>query len=290
LARWVLLSIALHALLMAWSPRWRMKFEQPPEPPSMTVTLRTPPPAAPEPSLTLAPELTPTPPRTPPVVKPPPASKPVRQPRAQPAPTRKPVIALEKPAQPAAPAVPTPPPEPPPQPAEAPARAPLAPKVTAPAQADLSAYIAARRQARGEDYDPTASEAARANRGALANPKLQSSAPLNYEAKKPTPNSGWFRIDRRGYDYAEFTFFGWNENFRQNALQRVEVRKGNNPDIDIAVIRSVIAIIRRHEDGDFNWYSKRLGKTLVLSARPRDSTGLEDFMMQEFYDDLHRMR
>jgi hypothetical protein len=281
LAHWVLLSITLHALLLAWSPRWRVKFEEPPEPPSMTVTLRTLP-AAPEPALPLEPKLPPVPQAE----NPPPAHKPLPQSKAQPAPKRKPVIALAKPAQPAAPAIPALPPEPSQQAAETPAPplVPPAPKATIPAQKDLSAYIAARRQARGEDYDPTSSEAAHANSN------LQSAAPLNYEARKPTPNSGWFRIDRRGYDYAEFTFFGWHENFRQNALQRVEVRKGNNPDIDIAVIRSVINIIRRHEDGDFHWYSRRLGKTLVLSARPRDSAGLEEFMMQEFYDDLHRMR
>ena len=66
------------------------------------------------------------------------------------------------------------------------------------------------------------------------------------------------------------------------------MRKGNNSDIDIAVIRKMIEIIRDYERGDFKWYSKRTGKTLTLSARARDNAGLEEFMMQEFREELHR--
>ena len=85
-------------------------------------------------------------------------------------------------------------------------------------------------------------------------------------------------------------FYGWNENFRRQGPQLIEVRKDNNSDIDIAVIRKIIEIIRVHESGDFKWYSKRTGKTITLSARTRDNSGLEDYMMQEFYEELHRYR
>ena len=83
-------------------------------------------------------------------------------------------------------------------------------------------------------------------------------------------------------------FYGWNQNFRRSVPQMIEVRKGGNSDIDIAVVRKIIEIIRDYERGDFQWYSKRSGKNLTLSARARDNSGLEDFMMQEFYEDLHR--
>ena len=79
--------------------------------------------------------------------------------------------------------------------------------------------------------------------------------------------------------------------FRSRAgPQLIEVRKGNNPDIDIAVIREIISIIRRHESGDFSWYSKRTSKSYMLSARTRDNAMLEDFMMREFAEELHRYR
>ena len=85
-------------------------------------------------------------------------------------------------------------------------------------------------------------------------------------------------------------FYGWNPDFRRETPQLIEVRKDNNSDIDIAVIRKIIEIIRNYERGDFSWYSKRTGKSLTLSARARDSAGLEDFMMQEFSEELHRYR
>jgi hypothetical protein len=64
------------------------------------------------------------------------------------------------------------------------------------------------------------------------------------------------------------------------------VRKGENSDIRIAVVRKMIGIIREHESGEFLWESHRLGKQLTLSARARDNAELESFMMQEFFYDV----
>ena len=66
---------------------------------------------------------------------------------------------------------------------------------------------------------------------------------------------------------------------------QIEVRKGSNSDIRIAVVRKMIAIIREYEQEDFLWESQRLGRSLTLSARARDNAGLEDFMMREFFPD-----
>ena len=49
------------------------------------------------------------------------------------------------------------------------------------------------------------------------------------------------------------------------------------------MIRRMIALIRVHYQGDFDWESQRLGRTIVKSARPEDSAELEDFLMQEFF-------
>jgi len=86
------------------------------------------------------------------------------------------------------------------------------------------------------------------------------------------------------YDDAEFVFFGWNRDIRRNTAQLIEVRRGNNKDIRIAVVRKIIAIIREYEQEEFLWESKRLGRNLTLSARAKDNAGLEDFMMREFFD------
>ena len=49
------------------------------------------------------------------------------------------------------------------------------------------------------------------------------------------------------------------------------------------MIRRMIAIIRQHYQGDFDWESQRLGLTISKSARLEDSAELEDFLMQEFF-------
>lgn len=278
---WIVLSILVHVAILLWAPRLRMASGEKPEPPPMTVFLQPQPQIVPPSPAEPAPEREVMPP---PKAEPPPPPPKAKR-RAEKAPA--PVIALNKPPEEPRLVVPAPPP------AEAPSAAPITPKLTTPppAESDLAAYIEARRRARGEaPADASAAEAERANRSVLANAALKPSAPLNLDSQKPTPSGGLFQIRRRGYDYAEFMFYGWNENFRRQGPQLIEVRKENHRDIDIAVVRKIIEIIRSHERGDFNWHSKRSGKTFTLSARARDNASLEEFMMQEFYEDLHRYR
>ena len=47
----------------------------------------------------------------------------------------------------------------------------------------------------------------------------------------------------------------------------------------------MIAVIRDYEADDFQWESRRLGRTQLLSARLRDNARLEEFMMMEFFPD-----
>ena len=94
-----------------------------------------------------------------------------------------------------------------------------------------------------------------------------------------------FQIQRLGVDSAEFLFFGWNKDIRRNSTQRIEVSKGDNANIRIAVVRRMIVVIRDHESGDFTWVSRRLGRDVTLSARAQDNAGLEEFLMQEFFFD-----
>src|SRR6185436_7667174 len=100
----------------------------------------------------------------------------------------------------------------------------------------------------------------------------------------PDFGGGIFHIQRLTLNDAEFAFYGWNKDIRRNTTQVIEVRKGENSNIRIAVIRRMIGIIREHENEDFVWESRRLGRNISLSARARDNSGLEDFMMREFFD------
>ncbi|TMH27656.1 MAG: hypothetical protein E6H66_23045 [Betaproteobacteria bacterium] len=87
------------------------------------------------------------------------------------------------------------------------------------------------------------------------------------------------------YNAAAFLFFGWNKDMGRRTPQLVEVRKGDNCDMRIAVVRTMIAIIREYSKGDFIWQSPRHDHDVVLSARLSDNAALENFLMHDFFDD-----
>jgi hypothetical protein len=166
-----------------------------------------------------------------------------------------------------------------------------------PVEGDLSSYIEARRRARGQvapapprqspatSAPPSEDETERSNRIIAANLGLQRTPTVGYD---PKGGGGIFEIQRIGYDAAELVFYGWNQDIRRNSKQLIEVAKGDNSDIRIAVVRRMIAIIRQNESGDFVWVSQRLGRNITLSARPSDNAELEAFMLQEFFADPRR--
>jgi hypothetical protein len=258
------LSLLLHAaVLWLWVPRVldpsSARAERGKASGSLAVRL-TPPPG---PATSAAPATPASPPPPPP-----PSAKRAPAPRPAPAP---PVLAKKEPA----PAVAAPPVA---QAAPPPAPTPL---IT-----DFSSYLEARRRARGASAEesapsaPTAEdERARHNRIVAENLGLNRTPTYGRERH----GGGIFQLERVGYTSAEFTFFGWNKDIRRRTNQRIEVEKGTNSDIRIAVVRRMIAIIREHESEDFLWVSPRLGREVTLSARPGDTAGLEDFLMKEFF-------
>jgi hypothetical protein len=174
------------------------------------------------------------------------------------------------------PAPPQTPPAPNPQPAPAP------PTVT-----DMSAYIAQRRAARGETPESNGqaaapeSDTARRDRIVAQNmASVNSSQTYTGESKN---SGGLFTIMQVNYDYGEFKFNGWNSDIKRRAAQVIEVRKGDNADINIAMVRKMIEIIRQNTNGDFTWRSDKSGHDVTLSARLEDNTGLEEFLMRDLF-------
>ena len=151
---------------------------------------------------------------------------------------------------------------------------------------DLSAYVAAQRQARGEPAEGfTAPATARGDdeRARRDRALARNLASLNATPGEAKNTGGIFQITRLGYNDAEFTFFGWHREIKRRATQRIEVRRGTEPDIRIAVVRKMIAIIREYEQEDFMRSSNRLGREVTLSARAVDTAGLEEFLLREFF-------
>lgn len=185
-----------------------------------------------------------------------------------------------------------PPAAPAPVPVPAPAPEAVPPPAPAPTE-DFSEAIAQRQRARraqngGAPDQVLESADERAKRIAMANIAAQQRAAS--PELDPNAGGGIFQIQRVGLHDAQFLFRGWNKSFRRNWAQQVEVKQGNNPDIRIAVIRSMIGIIREQKPGDFEWESHRLGKVVTMSARPKDQAELEIFLMKEFFPDDPRAR
>ncbi|MGH9809636.1 MAG: hypothetical protein ACRD9W_20690, partial [Terriglobia bacterium] len=71
-------------------------------------------------------------------------------------------------------------------------------------------------------------------------------------------------------------------------LQSIEVNRGDQPSIEIAVVRRMIEIIRMQTTGTMTWESLRLGHDVELSARVADTAKLEAFLMEEFFWDKRK--
>jgi hypothetical protein len=94
---------------------------------------------------------------------------------------------------------------------------------------------------------------------------------------------GVFQILHKGVRTAEFSFNGWKTESRRRWREVIEVDAGPQGDIERAIVRRMIELIRGHYSGDFNWESHRLGRVVVLSAAPADNDQLEAYLLREFF-------
>jgi hypothetical protein len=88
-----------------------------------------------------------------------------------------------------------------------------------------------------------------------------------------------------GMRTAQFLFRAWRIDSSNPRREVIEVTAGPDGDIQRAVARKMIELIREYHKEDFNWESFRLDRVVVLSARPEDSRGVEDFLIREFFGD-----
>src|SRR5450759_17806 len=151
------------------------------------------------------------------------------------------------------------------------------------APTDLMSYIRAKKQRAQESEDNAAREnaAASANaRGPSADELRDANIRRNLQQQG---TSGIFDIRHKTLERAQFSFRGWKNDYYNSRLELIDVEVGPDGNIDLAIVKKMIEIIRREYNGDFNWESQRLGRVVVLSARIEDNTGLEEFLMREFF-------
>ena len=172
---------------------------------------------------------------------------------------------------------------PPEEPIEQPPPKQPPPKFDAEQPMDMQAFIEARRRQRGaatgSDQPAEESEAARGTRNALAN-----IAAINGRGREDRNESGGvFSVTNKTFNTMDLKFRGWNPSFKRRWLTHVKVEQGSEPDIEIAVVKKMLELIRKEKTGDFEWDSHRLGRIVKLSARPQDSDALMSFLFKEMF-------
>jgi len=168
----------------------------------------------------------------------------------------------------------TEPPPPSPQPPTPPA-----PRPPAIPELDMAAMIEARRAAR----QSMQAAAPRSNLPPTQEQLAQANIQRNLMMDRGGGVGGVFQILRKSTRTGEFAFNGWRPDTEKRWREVIEVDAGQGGDIERAMVRKMIELIRGHYNGDFRWDSQVLGRVVVLSARPEDQEGLEDFLMREFF-------
>lgn len=278
----ILISLLLHALLLFTIPKFDFLQTPPDRAPQQSITVRLntikqpqPAPAIPEPVPEPEPPK-PEPPKSKPVQKP----KPAPHPKPAPQPKEPEVMAVEKPApEKTAPdsfTIPATPPAAEPAPA---AEA----EAEAPAPTDMMSYVNAARARRQQAQQQIArlnAEAVARARGPTAEQQRDAIIKRNLQTQG---TNGVFQILSMGSRTATFSFRGWTDDYSSARRQVISVEVSPGEDLNRAIVRKMIGLIRQYDKGDFNWESYRLNRVVILSARLEDNAGLEDFMLEEFF-------
>ncbi|MFD2365432.1 hypothetical protein [Pseudoduganella sp. GCM10020061] len=163
------------------------------------------------------------------------------------------------------------------KPAETP---PEKPQVEITPEMDMAAYVAARKKQRGaREETPSEGENEKAMRNIKANIARANAA------SRDDGGGGIFSISNKTFNSAVVKFNGWNQTFKRNTLRQETVEVGKERDIETAIVKKMIEIIRKEKSGDFEWESHRLNRNVTLSARPQDTEALMAFLYKEMFRD-----
>lgn len=286
----IIVSLLLHALLLFTIPKFDFLQTPPNRAPQQSISVRLNSVKQPEPQ-PATPEPAPEPPKPEPKPEPKPKPKPqapkpksTPKPKLAPKPAQPEAMAVEKPAEKTAPdnftipAAPTAQPEPEPESEPKP----VAPETPA-APTDMMSYVnaaRARRQMAEQQATRENAEAVARERGPTAEEQRDAIIKRNLQTQG---TNGVFQILSKGSRTATFSFRGWTDDYSSARRQVISVEVPPGEDLNRAIVRKMISLIRQYYKGDFNWDSYRLGRVVILSARLQDNAGLEDFMLQEFF-------
>ena len=165
---------------------------------------------------------------------------------------------------------------------------PVRPPTVAP-ETDMAAAVEARRRARGQTESEQPAEESAAERGMRIAKANIAAANGRSQGDDRNDTGGVFEVKKNAMT-ATVKFRGWNPSFKRRWLQEVTVELGNEKDIETAVIKKMIEIIRKEKTGDFEWDSHRLQRVVKMSARVEDTAELADFLQKEMFPENRRGR
>ncbi len=256
----IIFSLLIHALiLLSVVPHIQFDNASAPQPQAIEVSL-----APPKPAKVIEPKVAKVP-----------AEKPQEKPTPKPIKVRPKVIA-QKPNQNIKPAFTVP---------EVIASSKPRPEITPPKDnvpTDMASYVKAQ-QAKRQSSE---TDAAKQNAEAVAREVGPSESQVRDERIKnnfKNGTNGIFEITSLSSRHAAFAFRGWTNDYSNSRRESFEVEASTGQDVRLLMIKKMIALIRQHYQGDFNWESHRLDRVVIQSARLEDNAGLEDFMMMEFF-------
>lgn len=185
---------------------------------------------------------------------------------------RAPPLAPPRPEMPQPEPAPPAPPEPLPKPMQ-----PLnLERPSEPAPTDMLSYINAQRARRKTEETDAGSSAQLPGADEIRMANIRRNL-------QPVGTNGIFQILDLQPRSARFSFRSWTTNASNPQRETIRVNAGPDGDIQLAIVRRMIGLIRGYFKGDFNWESQRLGQVVVLSAREEDTAELEDFLKREFF-------
>jgi hypothetical protein len=154
---------------------------------------------------------------------------------------------------------------------------------------DMATLIEMRRRARGVQAQPEQEQDAGAvgKARAMANIMGAQGRAANGERND---TGGVFQIVNQTFNSAEIKFRGFSTNFKRQWLQQVRVDQGAEKDIETAIVKRMIEMIRKEKPGDFIWESHRLGRNVPMSARKEHEKELEAFLLLEFFPNYGKVR
>lgn len=151
------------------------------------------------------------------------------------------------------------------------------------APADLMSYIKEKRQRAQELEDSAVFDNAAASANTHEPSAEERRDAIIKRNLQQQGTNGIFEVGHKSFRTAQFSFRGWKHDYSNSRLELIDVEAGADNNIDLAIVKKMIEIIRREYQGNFSWESRRLGRVIVLSARMEDNAGLEDFLIREFF-------